>query len=172
MNKNFSFEVNRLKESQIELLRTWRNQQFVVEQMEYSTFITSKQQQQWYETIHNSSEHEYYIFSANDEAVGMVHLSKINYKEGSAEVGLFIGNPAYIGTGIALYASLFILKQAFYTLNLKLLVAKVKNTNTVAIQYNSILGFQFDNQLNENFNRYFLTKDVFEEKKLILEKLI
>jgi RimJ/RimL family protein N-acetyltransferase len=172
MSKNFSFEVNRLKESQIELLRTWRNQQFVVEQMEYSTFISSKQQQQWYEKIHNSSEHEYYIFSANDEAVGMVHLSKINFKDGNAEVGLFIGNPAFIGTGIALYASLFILKQAFYKLNLKLLVAKVKKTNTVAIQYNSILGFQFDEHLNENFNRYFLTKEIFDEKKLILEKLI
>ena len=52
----------KLSHSKIELLRNWRNQDFVLEQMEYKQFISKEAQEQWFEQIKNNSRFEYYIF--------------------------------------------------------------------------------------------------------------
>jgi RimJ/RimL family protein N-acetyltransferase len=72
---------------------------------------------------------------------------------------LFIGNANYIGTGIAFNASNFIIKRAFEELGLKTLFAKVRNSNTAALQYNAFLGFQFLKLANDEFGIYYLKKD-------------
>ena len=148
----------KLSHSKIELLRNWRNQDFVLEQMEYKQFISKEAQEQWFEQIKNNSRFEYYIFGIEKEAVGLVHLGEINKITKSATVGLFIGNASYIGTGVAFDASNFIIKRAFEELDLETLFAKVKNTNYPAIQYNDFLGFKFLQKSNEEFGTYYLKK--------------
>lgn len=148
----------KLSHSKIELLRNWRNQDFVLAQMEYQELISKEEQENWFERIKNDSNFEYYIFSDEKEAVGLVHLAEINAETRTATVGLFIGNASYIGTGIAFEASNFIIKRAFDELGIETLFAKVKNTNNPALQYNNFLGFKFLKKENEKFGIYKLEK--------------
>lgn len=154
MKNNSVLFFEKLSHSTIELLRNWRNQDFVLEQMEFREIISKEAQEQWFEKIKNDSNFEYYIFSIENEAIGLVNLAGINKKTKTATVGLFIGNARFIGTGIAFDASHFIIKRAFKDLKLEKLFAKVKNSNSVAIQYNAILGFKFFKEVNSEFSIY------------------
>lgn len=158
MKINSTVYFEKLSHSKIELLRNWRNQNFVLEQMEFQDFISPKEQETWFESMKNNSSYEYYIFGIENEPVGLVHLAEIDKINKSATVGLFIGNASYIGTGIAFDASSFIIKRAFDELSLETLFAKVKNTNHPALQYNAFLGFQFLKKANEEFGIYKLKK--------------
>ena len=158
MEHSSKFYFEKLSHSKIELLRNWRNQDFVLEQMEYQELISKEEQERWFENVKNNSSFEYYIFGIENEAVGLVHLGEINKITKSATVGLFIGNASYIGTGIAFEASNFIIKRAFDELAIETLFAKVKNTNNTALQYNSFLGFKFLKKENEEFGIYKLEK--------------
>ncbi|MBU3660985.1 MAG: GNAT family N-acetyltransferase [Flavobacteriales bacterium] len=154
MDNNSVLFFEKLSHSTIELLRNWRNQDFVLEQMEFREIISKEAQEHWFESIKDNTNFEYYIFGIENEAIGLVNLAEINKKTKTATVGLFIGNARYIGTGIAFDASNFIIKRAFKELELETLFAKVKNSNSVAIQYNAILGFQFLKALNPEFSIY------------------
>jgi UDP-4-amino-4,6-dideoxy-N-acetyl-beta-L-altrosamine N-acetyltransferase len=158
MEHSSKIYFEKLSHSKIELLRNWRNQDFVLEQMEYQELISKEQQERWFENVKNNSSFEYYIFGIENEAVGLVHLGEINKITKSATVGLFIGNASYIGTGIAFEASNFIIKRAFDELAIETLFAKVKSTNNPALQYNSFLGFKFLKKENEEFGIYKLEK--------------
>jgi UDP-4-amino-4,6-dideoxy-N-acetyl-beta-L-altrosamine N-acetyltransferase len=158
MEHSSKIYFEKLSHSKIELLRNWRNQDFVLEQMEYQELISKEEQERWFENVKNNSSFEYYIFGIENEAVGLVHLGEINKITKSAIVGLFIGNASYIGTGIAFEASNFIIKRAFDELAIETLYAKVKNTNNPALQYNSFLGFKFLKKENEEFGIYQLEK--------------
>lgn len=158
MKINSTVYFEKLSHSKIELLRNWRNQNFVLEQMEFQDFISPEEQETWFESMKNNSSYEYYIFGIEHEPVGLVHLAEIDKINKSATVGLFIGNASYIGTGIAFDASSFIIKRAFDELALETLFAKVKNTNHPALQYNAFLGFQFLKKANEEFGIYELKK--------------
>ena len=151
---NSAIYFEKLSHSKIELLRNWRNQDFVLAQMEYQELISKEEQENWFESIKNDSSFEYYIFSVEKEAIGLVHLAEINAETRTATVGLFIGNASYIGTGVAFDASNFIIKRAFHELELETLFAKVRNSNTAALQYNAILGFQFLKAVNSEFSVY------------------
>jgi UDP-4-amino-4,6-dideoxy-N-acetyl-beta-L-altrosamine N-acetyltransferase len=158
MEHSSKIYFEKLSHSNIELLRNWRNQDFVLEQMEYQELISKEEQERWFENVKNNSSFEYYIFGIENEAVGLVHLGEINKITKSATVGLFIGNASYIGTGIAFEASNFIIKRAFDELAIETLFAKVKSTNNPALQYNSFLGFKFLKKENEEFGIYKLEK--------------
>jgi UDP-4-amino-4,6-dideoxy-N-acetyl-beta-L-altrosamine N-acetyltransferase len=156
LNTEIYFE--KLTHSKIELLRNWRNQEFVLEQMEFQQYISSEEQELWFKKIENSNSCEYYIFGSEKEDVGLVHLASIDFEDKSASVGLFIGNPRFIGTGIAFDASKFIINRAFEQLNLERLFAKVRNSNKPALQYNDFLGFKFYEIANRDFCIYLLEK--------------
>jgi RimJ/RimL family protein N-acetyltransferase len=158
MKTSSTVYFEKLSYSKIELLRNWRNQNFVLEQMEFQEVISQEAQEFWFESIKNESSVEYYIFGIESEPVGLVHLAEINKINKTATVGLFIGNASYIGTGIAFDASSFIIKRAFDELALETLFAKVRNTNHPALQYNAFLGFQFLKKANEEFGIYELKK--------------
>ncbi|MEN9302393.1 MAG: UDP-4-amino-4,6-dideoxy-N-acetyl-beta-L-altrosamine N-acetyltransferase [Bacteroidota bacterium] len=166
------FRIERMTKHHLELVRYWRNQRFVREQMEFNKIISSEAQKQWFERIHVLESEEYYIFSANGIPVGLVHLSAIHPENGEANVGLFIGNEHFIGTGIALQASMFILIRAFSDLGLKRIIAKVKNSNLEAIQYNELLGFSFQGVLNENFSLYELNAVDYKKRVNLFKRLL
>ncbi len=154
----------KLSKDTLELLRNWRNQDFVLEQMEFQSFISIANQESWFAGIEYSSTHEYYIFGTQSEQIGLVHLSTINTLKKSADVGLFIGNQNFIGTGIAFYASAFILNRAFEELNIDVLVAKVKKSNLAALKYNETLGFEFIENHSDSFVKCALTRSNYDSK--------
>lgn len=160
-----------LKREHIELVRNWRNADWVLQHMEYRKIISEEEQERWFNRVSKSKEQLYYLIKSNDKLIGLAHLSDINTTLKTAQVGLFIGEKDFIGTGSTFSASIQLLDIAFVQLQLKTLYAKVKSTNQVAVQYNAFLGFAFDRVLNDEFNQYLLTDDIYLLKKEKLSAL-
>jgi len=171
MKDKSGFFVQKLTIDSIELVRNWRNQDFVRSQMEYNQLITHEQQEKWFNKIDSDSSFEYYLFGEREKPVGLVHLAHIHSTNKTAEVGLFIGEASYLGTGIPFRASFFILQRAFQELGLDCVYAKVSKENKPAIEYNVSLGFVMDKEVNTKFNAYRFDKAayiIFSEKWFFL----
>ena len=152
----------------IELVRNWRNLPEINANMQYQFFISKAEQIKWFEGIQNENSH-YFIIKANGKDAGLIHINKINEQEKTAEVGLFIGEKDFVGTGVALYASFLLLSFAFEEIQLKKLKAKVNSSNKTAIDYNGFLGFEFSEKLDNQFNYYVMTNETYELKKPIFQ---
>ena len=160
-----------LSENKIELVRNWRNSPEISVNMHYQAHITKDEQIKWFNELQKENCY-YFIVRANEKDAGLIHLNKINEKEKTAEVGLFIGEKDFVGTGVALYASSLLLLFAFEKLQLKKLKAKVNSNNITAINYNGFLGFEFFQKLDEQFNYYEMTNETYELKKPVFQKLL
>jgi UDP-4-amino-4,6-dideoxy-N-acetyl-beta-L-altrosamine N-acetyltransferase len=167
----YGIVLNRLEPNEIELVRTWRNSQAISEQMEYKAYISSDQQIEWFNQIQKSEVDYYYTIYVQEKPIGLIHLNKIDTELKTAHAGLFIGDLAFLGTGIVLGASILILELAFSELKLLSVFAKVNKLNRPAIDYNHLLGFEFHQNHNSEFDLFILTKSRFKQKKFDLEKL-
>jgi UDP-4-amino-4,6-dideoxy-N-acetyl-beta-L-altrosamine N-acetyltransferase len=154
-----------------EQVRVWRNSPEVSSRMEYRDFISAEMQQKWFESVQNSR-YAYFVIYSADAPVGMIHLAQINPEEKTAESGLFIGNPPFIGTGVALAASLLLLDYAFDTLGLEKIRAKVKQGNIQAEQYNGLLGFEKTTETGTGFLIWELTRQTYTIKRPELARLL
>lgn len=166
----YGITLNRLDESTIEQVRVWRNLPGVANNMEFDRHITSNEQLHWFASL-DKKECYYFTIAVKEKPIGLVHLNQFDESARSANVGLFIGDEQYVGTGVSLAASLLILEFAFEQLGLALLHAKVKNSNAIAIQYNTFLGFRFSEKMNGHFSAYHITQEEFMGKKSHLVKL-
>lgn len=155
----------------LEKLRLWRNSASVAQFMEHKKEISKEEQQLWFANIDPAKEF-YFIIKKDHLAIGMIHINKINSESKSAEVGLFIGENNFQGTGIAFGASLNLLDFAFYELDLHEVFAKINSANKNAIRYNSFLGFIEESKLNNDFTIWKLTPETYKKNKVKIEKYL
>ena len=104
--------------------------------------------------------------------MGLTHLNKFSVNEKSAHAGLFIANKKFFGTGLSFAVSLIILQYGFTQLELQTIYAKVKTSNTHALQFNQSLGFEFEQEISESFSLYKLTQTKFNANKPAIEALL
>ena len=166
----YGITLTELAEDDIELLRGWRNTPEIANNMEFNGHISSNEQINWFANL-NKKPNYYFIISHQNIKIGLIHLNEIDKENQSAHAGLFIAEKKYTGTGVALGASLMLLAFAFNELKLNTVFAKVKQSNTGAINYNKGLGFAFNQHLNSTFDLYSLTPKLFEVKFNSLKKL-
>ncbi|MCO5261131.1 MAG: GNAT family N-acetyltransferase [Crocinitomicaceae bacterium] len=167
--KGFGLELHPLSEDLLETVRQWRNNQFVAQYMEFQEEISVESQQKWFQSIENA--HYFVIFSEN-KPIGLIDVKKIDYQSKTAESGLFIGDSTFIGSGIALGASILLLDYAFTTLKLENVTAKINKNNKVAEQYNQLLGFQKTQAINDLFDYWVLSKENYQQKRPTLVKIV
>lgn len=165
--ERFGIRLERVTVDVLELLRNWRNQDFVRLKMIDQNFISIAEQVRWFEKISNEDAF-YFVMYDRDIPVGMIHLNKIDRIKSQAEAGLYIGNSAYLGTGVTVRASFLLLEFGFKQLHLNWIFAKTKQTNQEAIAYNEFLGFQLDHFLDDEVGYWKMGKHEFVrlEKRL------
>lgn len=163
LNK-YNIILERLQIDKLETVRLWRNKEQVSKFMEFKGEISKEQQISWFKNINPQKEY-YFVIKKDAISIGLIHINKVNLEEKNAEVGLFIGESNYSGTGITIGASLNLLDFAFENLNLKEVFAKINNKNTNAIKYNSFLGFKLSHSHNNDFSLWKLTKESYAISK-------
>jgi RimJ/RimL family protein N-acetyltransferase len=160
-----------LDSDSIEQLRVWRNDDSILRFMDYKETISAEQQKRWFEKIQNTR-NQYFMVHFNGEPIGMTHLDRFDDDNKAAYAGLFIGDKSFVGTGVALSASVLILDKAFFELNLETISAKVNKDNFEAINYNKAIGFTEDGLESEDFLRLSLKCNTYLTKREFLVKLL
>lgn len=169
--QQFDIKLKRLTSRDIELVRNWRNSDFVRSRMLITNEITPEDQIKWFQSIDNSLNY-YFLIEFEGKYVGVINAKNFSSETGFGEGGIFIGEPVYESSFAAVYASLCLLNFVFYGLETiqKSRIRIVKN-NERAIQYNKLLGYQLmKEQRDENSLLFELTKEDFLTKGLKLNK--
>lgn len=164
--KGFGIELKSLSEETLELVRKWRNDEQTSRFMQFREPITPEGQLAWFKSIEKA---HYFVMYVGTVPVGLIDVKKIDEKKKTAEAGLLIGNADFVGTGIALGASVLLLDFAFGELQLHTITATISRLNSEAEQYNQLLGFVRKQSMTESFDTWELQQQDYmrQRKKLV-----
>ncbi len=137
----YDIELHRLTRTDIELVRSWRNQDRIRNQMFYTALITEQEQELWFDSVNNSLNY-YFLIVFKSKKIGLIHAKNIDLEVGYGEGGIFIGELADENSWAATMASICLLSFVFEKLSLKSSLIKVKSNNLNAIKYNELLGYK------------------------------
>ncbi len=162
---NDPFQLVPLEEHHLEMLRQWRNSDFVRLEMEYQEIISSEAQLNWFN--HLKEHQKYFIHRYKGEYIGMSHVDSL-----TGDTGGFLKNSDWKGSGVSIGTALKMIDFSFNELNLNLLKVKVNRNNSAAVSLNSSLGYQFYESLNNDFDVYHLTRESFSIHEHKIRKLV
>jgi hypothetical protein len=139
--EDISFEL--LQPKDIELVRIWRNEEYVRKRLIYSHVISESQQKKWYKNLDKLHD-LYFIVKQKEVKVGVSSFVKINWEEGHAETAYFqytnpetkSFNDVYVKTSL-LMGDFFL---NFY--NFSFVTAKIKTDNTSVINFLKLIGYE------------------------------
>ncbi|QQS27685.1 MAG: GNAT family N-acetyltransferase [Sphingobacteriales bacterium] len=157
----YGIKLSLIQETDIELIRNWRNNPAINRYMEYRNFITAEMQAEWFLNI-NNIQNFFFIIEHNEQKVGLISTSKINIQTKTAECGIFIWHEQSVGSHVPVFAVLAMLNFVFYFLPVNTTCIKVHRENFKARRYNEALGYQplTKTGIGENlFLHYELTKE-------------
>ena len=137
----YDIELQRLTRTDIELVRSWRNQDRIRNQMFYTDLITEQEQELWFHSVNNALNY-YFLIVFKSKKIGLIHAKNIDLEVGYGEGGIFIGELADENSWAATMASICLLSFVFEKLSLKSSQIKVKSNNLNAIKYNELLGYK------------------------------
>lgn len=167
--KGYGVELKLLSEETLELVRNWRNDTQIAQFMEFRDYISEQDQIHWFSNLQNAY---YFVIYSTGIPVGLIDLKKLDEQRTTAESGLLIGNKEFLGTGIALGASILLLDFAFHELYLQTVTAKINKHNSEAIKYNQLLGFEKQKNLSGDFEEWQINQRQFLSKRSVLEKIL
>ena len=147
--------LRRLRESDIELVRTWRNSQQINQFMEYREHITPEMQQEWFKSVDNF-ENFFYIIEYQGEDIGLINSSKIEWETVSSEGGIFLWDEKYYETFVPVWASLCILETSYFILGASTSKIKTIKDNERAKKLNLHLGYELLPGQEEVYNQVYL----------------
>jgi RimJ/RimL family protein N-acetyltransferase len=169
--EQYGLKYTRVTEQDLELIRYWRNKDFIRDTMQFTEFITAEMQMRWFKKINNKYNY-YFIIEANNQKIGLINYKDPAPNTKTAEGGIFIWEQDYWGTPIPVFASLTLLECMYEILNLgdNSMVTVAKN-NKRALTFNKMLGYEiYEEYKNELFYKLILTKERYFSKTSKLKK--
>jgi diamine N-acetyltransferase len=136
-----------LKESDIEMIRIWRNQEHIRESFLNNSIITEDQQKVWYKSyVNNMNDFMFIIEEKNNNRltpIGTIALYNLDLNHKSAEFGrLLIGESKGTGKGYGQEATKLLCKFGFLELGLNKIYLKVFQKNLRALNIYLSCGFK------------------------------
>lgn len=133
-------EFKLVKESDLELLRQWRNSVFVSQFMYSQQLITKEQQYNWYQNLLLDETKQYFVCYVENKPVGCLYFSDIS--NSSCYWGCYIGevDKAWVGTGIVMEVAA--LDFALDYLKLTELNAEVITTNKPPLRLHNMFQYE------------------------------
>lgn len=147
-----------MEESDVEFIQKWANDETVTEFLNLYLPLNENDQKDWVKNQRaNGKEIVLLIQFSQDNAcalpVGTIGLHGIDARNGTATLGILIGEKTHWGKGIGEKAITMILKYAFYFLNLRKVNLSVFSENERAKKLYKKCGFIVEGVRKENFYR-------------------
>ncbi|MCA3894951.1 GNAT family N-acetyltransferase [Vibrio vulnificus] len=161
-----------LDESHLEMLRKWRNSEFVRRFMLYQEDISENQQREWFARLKGSQK---FYFIITDEA-GEYGCCNVNLETDEsgvccAEGGIFSAEEWKLNSLTPIKAICSIYNWAFTSCGVAYIKARIRNDNKRAIRFNHGLGFKVDH-VTDGVTYATLTKSSFEERYSVMKRVL
>lgn len=168
--EQYGLIYKRVSEEDLEVLRYWRNQEFIRNTMQYKEYITPQMQKAWFQKINNKYNY-YFIIEHHNKKIGLINCKDTIPNTKIAEGGIFIWDKSYWGTMIPAFASLTMLQAVFeYFKSGEESIVTVARNNKVALDFNAMLGYEINQAASDSeYFKLYLSKEKYFThcKKLI-----
>ncbi len=157
----YGIELETMTVEHLEMVRLWRNQDYIREKMQFRELLSSRDQQKWFRNL-DPEFNLYWIIRYNSYPIGLVNLKDIDLEKAHGEAGVFIGEPSYLEMPQAMLAILFMMELAFLAFGFDTLRAKIHHRNHRAIRFNLDLGYTLISDQPKGFQYYSVNHSQFE----------
>ena len=167
---NFNIKLKRVQFNDIEILRTWRNSDYVNQRMTDNKYITKEMQENWFSSINNEFNY-YFIAEYNEEKVGVISVKNINNNTG--EGGIYLASEKYENTSVVARIVLCFNDFIFDELKLDYITSYVKKDNIKAIASTFAQGGTIDtDHCNPDYIHFRLYKKNYINKTQKIRKIL
>lgn len=137
--RKYGIELHTLTLNDLEMVRSWRNDDFVRGNMFYKEEISASDQQDWFAKLDQTM--IYLCIRYRGEAIGLINVKNVDWEERTGEAGIFIGVPHYRNSPIPMLAVLCLMDVFFEEFHFAKLMANVRADNASALHFNQQLGY-------------------------------
>ena len=139
-----------IKNDELELMRSWRNQPDVRLNMYTSHLISVDEHLLWWERIKVANDQQYFMYERNARPLGIVAFNSINQSDRHSLWAFYTSPSAPMGTGS--YMEFLALEYAFVNLQLHKLSSGVLAFNAAVIKLHLKFGFKEEGILRAQHN--------------------
>lgn len=165
-------ELRRLRRSDIEQVRLWRNSPQVRRWMEFRDTITPQMQEQWFAGL-DPARQFFFVVLRHGRRSGVVNVKNVDWPARSGEGGIFLSGEADQDGLLGMRAGLSIIDFAFNTLGLRELAAHMMTDNPRILRFNKMLGYKIDpGQGGVANKRWTLTPEDYEAAARPIRKIL
>ena len=158
----FGIVLERLEHSHLELVRQWRNSDWVRPYMRYQTIIRAADQVRWFAGL-NPRHNWFFVARVEDVPFALFHVKGIDWILECGESGGFVGDPGFIGSPESAQATLALMDFAFLVLHLRSLDAQYSAALLKIVRFNQQLGYQIFREETDGFVRARVTAERYFE---------
>ncbi|MDN4500893.1 GNAT family N-acetyltransferase [Alteromonadaceae bacterium BrNp21-10] len=143
----YNVALNPIQQTDLEMIRQWRNSPAVSQFMLSQEDISTEQQQAWFNKLQRDNTQQHWLICYKQQPIGCANIKACYQGQQlsnaqAIEVGLYIADERYRGNIVAFAPTLLVNDYCFEELATKQLLAVVKNSNQAALNYNEKLGYK------------------------------
>ena len=133
------------EESDVPLFVRWLNDKEVTRFLEMRMPLMRITEKKWFEGLSDRKDSvTLTIVTLAGKPIGVMSINNIDWIDGTANTGAFIGEKSYWGKGYGTDAKMQILNFAFNTLNLRKICSRVYAFNKRSVAYSKHCGYRDD----------------------------
>lgn len=155
----------------LEIVRNWRNQFRVRNNMLNSDIISKESQERWYSLLSRQKTKKYFVFMQNENPIGMLYFDGIGTE--TLNWGCYLGEEI-VWPGSGLILELAALNYAFKILYADVLNAEVLDFNMIPIKIHQFFGYieKAGKIVSKNGEKIFLRCFFYKRKEWIFNRCI
>jgi RimJ/RimL family protein N-acetyltransferase len=146
-----STNLRALEAEDLMQLRDWRNTEFVRETCREYRLLNMEHQKRWFDGLSKTPPDNimFGIENKKGQLIGVCGLTWIDWKNGNAEVSIYIGEKAWQGKGAASDSLRTLVKYGFEIINLHRIYAIIFEFNEASIKLFEKCGFRLEGKQRE-----------------------
>jgi RimJ/RimL family protein N-acetyltransferase len=146
----FGITLETLGAADLEMIRNWRNSDWVRPYMRHREVIEPEDQRKWFHAL-DLERNYYFVTRAGDRPFACLNIKSIDWKSLHGESGAFIGDPAFIGRPEPAQATLALMDFGFLVLRLESLQARYNRGLLRVVRFNQQLGYELKSEGDDGF---------------------
>lgn len=162
--------LKRIRESDKELIRYWRNHEKISSKMEFREFISPEMHEKWFTKMNDYKKAFAFIIEYQNTSSGIIfNTNAAEHSEG----GMFIWDDKCLDTQIPVLVSIILTDINFYLLGNKFSYIRILKDNFNSIEFNKRFGYKLLKSNDSEYNqRYFLSEDEYQAHAKSIKKYI
>ncbi len=136
-----AINYRRIRERDLPLLRSWRNNPDVARHMYTDHQISDNEHREWFARCNQNSKLSYWIIELDGVPVGLANVAEIDFDTKSANWAFYLADASTRGRGVGLFTEYCVLDYAFNYLELDVLRCEVLESNSDVRAMHESVGF-------------------------------